>query len=196
MDDWPTLPQLARELDIADSTSRRWAASFSDFLSTKGHGPTRRFHPQTREVLKRVQTLYASGFNTEQVAEVLRHEFPAIINTVAIPASDERAHEHKDVTTLQSALVALVALTEQQTALQTHVAQMQERFVQELRETETRLEGELTATRTENTRLWDYIDKRLEERDRQLTQATRLMIEKKQATQRKSWWQRICGRKS
>ena len=59
MDDWPTLPQLARELDIADSTARRWAASFFDFLPTKGHGPTRRFHPQTREVLKRIQTLYA-----------------------------------------------------------------------------------------------------------------------------------------
>ena len=144
MDDWPTLPQLARELDIADSTARRWAASFFDFLPTKGHGPTRRFHPQTREVLKRIQTLYASGFNTGQVAEVLRHEFPAIINTVAIPASDERAHEHKDVATLQSALVSLM---EQQTA---HMAHMQERFVQELRETATRLEEELTATRTEN----------------------------------------------
>ncbi len=136
MNDWPTLPQLARELDIADSTARRWAAAFADFLPTKGHGPTRRFHPQTREVLQRIQTLYASGFNTEQVAEVLHHEFSAMINTVAIPASDERAHERKDVATLQSALVSLM---ERQTALQTHMAQMQDRFVQELKETETPL---------------------------------------------------------
>jgi DNA-binding transcriptional MerR regulator len=110
MDDWPTLPQLARELDIADSTARRWAASFVDVLPTTGHASTRCFHLQTREVVKRIRTLYTSGFNTEQVAEVLRHEFPATINTVAIPASDERAHERKDkdVATLQSVLVALM----------------------------------------------------------------------------------------
>jgi hypothetical protein len=39
-------------------------------------------------------------------------------------------------------------------------------------------------------------DKRLEERDRQLTQTLRLMTEEKQATQRKAWSQRIFGGKS
>ncbi len=76
------------------------------------------------------------------------------------------------------------------------MTQMQERFVQELRETETRLREKLTATRTENAQLREYIDKCLEERDRQLTQTLRLMTEEKQATQRKAWWQRMFGRKS
>ena len=126
----------------------------SDFLPTTGRGPTRHFHPQTREVFRRVQTLYAAGSNTKQVIAVLRREFPATIVTVAIPESNERAHEHKDVATVQSALVTLM---EQQTAVQTHLGQMQERFVQEFRETETRLG----------------------ERDRQLTRTIRLIIEQK-----------------
>ena len=76
------------------------------------------------------------------------------------------------------------------------MTQMQERFVQELRETETRLREKLTATRTENAQLREYIDKCLEERDRQLTQTLQLMTEEKQDTQRKAWWQRMFGRKS
>jgi len=34
VDDWPTLPQLARELGIAESTARRWASAVCTSIHT------------------------------------------------------------------------------------------------------------------------------------------------------------------
>ena len=60
METWPTLPQLARELGVADSTARRWTAAFPDLFPLRGRGAARRVHPQSREVLKLIQALYGS----------------------------------------------------------------------------------------------------------------------------------------
>jgi len=190
VDDWPTLPQLARELGVADSTARRWASSFPDLLPTKGHGSARRFHPQARDVLKRVQSLYTAGFNTDQVAELLQREFPATVDVVTV--SETQAHERKDIVGLQSAIVAIF---EQQTEIREQMVKMEQYFIQELTETETRLEDELRAVREEHSHLRDFIDDRLEERDRKLMETLRMMHEKAQREvaaaqeqKKRRWW--------
>lgn len=176
MDDWPTLPQLARELGVADSTARRWASSFPNLLPTKGHGAARRFHPQARDVLKRVQSLYTAGLTTEQIAELLHRDFPATIDIVDV-VSEGQAHERKDIQGIQTALMAIF---EQQTEMREVMGRMETHFMQEI-----------AATREENSRLRDFIDDRLEERDKNLMETLRMMRERSQEEvrqQKKGWW--------
>lgn len=176
MDDWPTLPQLARELGVADSTARRWAAAFPDLLPTKGHGSARRFHPQSREVLGRVQSLYTAGFNTEQISAMLNREFPATIDVIEV-VSEGQAHERKEVEGLQSVLVGIF---QQQTQMREEMSRMETRFL-----------DEIAAAREENSELRSFIDERLEERDRKLMETLRMMQERAQEEskqQKKGWW--------
>ncbi|MFX4300660.1 MerR family transcriptional regulator [Alicyclobacillus tolerans] len=190
MEDWPTLPQLARELGVADSTARRWASSFPDLLPTKGHGSARRFHPQARDVLKRVQSLYTAGFNTDQVSELLQREFSATVDVVTV--SETQAHERKDIVGLQSAITAIF---EQQTEICEQMVKMEQRFIQEIAEIETHLENELVAVREENERLRNMLDERLESRDKVLMETLRALQEKtqqelaaSQEQKKRRWW--------
>lgn len=91
METWPTLPQLARELGVADSTARRWTAAFPDLFPLRGRGAARRVHPQSREVLKRIQALYGAGFETKQITELLHREFPITVEVATISEGEQSA---------------------------------------------------------------------------------------------------------
>jgi DNA-binding transcriptional MerR regulator len=184
MEDWPTLPQVARELAVAESTARRWAASFSDLLPTKGHGAARRFHPQTWQVLKRVQTLYMTGLNTTQVAEVLHQEFPVTIDVRAEPVREELVQKQS----MAPLHAALTAIAEQQAALQEQLAQMEPRLVQELAETQQRLAAELVTLRTENRQLREQMEAQGAERDRQLMHTMQEVLAERAVRSPRSWW--------
>lgn len=119
MDDWPTLPQLAREIGIAESTARRWASAFAGFLRSHGRGSARRFHPQAREVLRRIKTLYDSGLTTEQVAATLAAEFPAHVD-VPEQVIERRARELEDLVVAQARVIE--RLSEELAALRAEVA--------------------------------------------------------------------------
>jgi hypothetical protein len=78
LEDWISLPRIAREIDAPSSTVRRWAAALDEFLTSRGNGAGRRFHFDAREVLRRAKVLYGTGLGAEQVLEVLRAEGPRI----------------------------------------------------------------------------------------------------------------------
>lgn len=83
---WRTLPQLARELDVAESTARRWAKAFARYLPSKGRGAARRYAPEAKAVLARVKELFDAGLTTQQVEEALRASFSATLDVV--PTAD------------------------------------------------------------------------------------------------------------
>jgi len=74
---WTTLPKIARDIDVPDSTVRRWASSLGEFLASRGRGAGRRFDPSAKTVLGRARDLYAEGLSTEQIVEILRSEDPS-----------------------------------------------------------------------------------------------------------------------
>ncbi|HEY8449123.1 MAG TPA: MerR family transcriptional regulator [Bacillota bacterium] len=103
-EEWLTLPQIARELGIAESTARRWAAAFAELLPARGRGSARRFHPQARQVLARARALFEQGLTTDEVAEALRREFPATLDVT--PASEGRAEHERSEPAVLRALIA------------------------------------------------------------------------------------------
>jgi DNA-binding transcriptional MerR regulator len=184
LDDWITLPQLARELNIAESTARRWASSFQELLPSKGRGSGRRFHPQAREVLRRAHVLFESGLTTEQVSDVLHREFAA---TFDIEISETRTHEQKNIgTVFKQYENALMMMAEEQRRLREEMNEMYERMSEELEA----VRKEVAATRAENERLHETLEQKLAERDKRLMETLRSFQEEK----KKSWWKRLFQR--
>lgn len=119
VDDWPTLPQLAREIGIAESTARRWASAFASLMPSRGRGSARRFHPRARDVLRRAKSLFDAGLTTEQVAATLAAEFPAHVD-VPETIVERRARELEDIVAAQAQVIQ--RLSEELAALRAEVA--------------------------------------------------------------------------
>lgn len=161
MEDWLTLPQLARELNVADSTARRWAGLFPDLMPTNGRGSGRRFHPVAREVLKRVQRLYDQGLRTEQISELLHKEFTALVDV-----DDTQADLERNNTPMLNQLTAAVL---------------------QLAEQQAQLRDEIATTRDENRELRTLIEERLDARNRVLVETLRELQAAKQRKRRWPW---------
>lgn len=137
MDEWVTLPQLARELGVSDSTARRWAATFPELLPSKGKGASRRFHPQARQVLAKLQLLLEGGITTEQAAAVLHREYSATLDVVPVSSpqagGDQRAPAPADLLELVTRAIDTV---QQETAAV--LAEQERRYIGALQEQESR----------------------------------------------------------
>lgn len=162
MEDWLTLPQLARELDVSDSTSRRWAAEFSEFLTSRGRGSGRRFHPEARQVLRRVSELFTAGLNTEQAAEALRREFTATTEVSPTAVSEVQPQPDKQLA-LVPALLAFMQAQEERLQL---------------------VQAELATTREKLERM----ELQAEERDRRLMEAMQQLRAGYEEHRRRPWW--------
>lgn len=90
-DEWLTLPQIARLLDIAESTARRWAKAFEEFLPSRGRGAHRRFAPPAVDVFQKIKVLYDAGHTTEFVREHLQAQFPTTIDAELVEEKQRRA---------------------------------------------------------------------------------------------------------
>jgi DNA-binding transcriptional MerR regulator len=177
-DEWLALPQIAHELGIADSTARRWAILWPEWVKTRGHGSGRRFHQETREFFARVQTLYDKGYTKEQITEVLRREFSATVEAVTVPEP-----------TLSPAESALLALAE---GLQTALQDMEARITGAHRAEVASLKAEIADLRVqlqiaEDTRRHDAAN-----HDAELMLKIRLAVqttmEEHTPQGRRSWW--------
>lgn len=107
MEDWVSLPHIAREIDIPNSTARRWAATLDEFLISRGRGAGRRFHPDAREVLRRAKLLYGTGLGADQILEILRAEAPRSADEAGV--ADEAGAS--SVSAIAGEILALASLT-------------------------------------------------------------------------------------
>ncbi|CAM3982930.1 MerR family transcriptional regulator [Alicyclobacillus pomorum] len=189
-EEWVSLSTIARELDIADSTARRWASMFSDFLEAKGRGAGRRFNPQARDVLRRVQQLYDKNLTADQIADTLRQEFSVVVD---VQSEDERTPSNVPAVKTEEVLHMMAQA----------MAEQQRRLVNELRiqlsDTLSALRNEIAATREENEKLRTMLDERLNESEQRLQQRDKMLLDTLQtmnerANEKKSWWQRLMGK--
>lgn len=66
-----TPSDVSRLLGIPQSTLRRWAVRFSDFLSPEAHQRKRKYTQQDLDVLSQVQTLAAQNYPLDDIAQKL-----------------------------------------------------------------------------------------------------------------------------
>ena len=77
MDEWLSLPRIARKLDMPESSARRYVATLASFLPQRMAGRLVLFHAPTAErVLIRAAELFTQGLRLARVKERLSQEMP------------------------------------------------------------------------------------------------------------------------
>lgn len=142
-----TIAELAERADIPNSTCRRYLGTFEVFFLVKGGNRVKKYESQAVDILKRIKQLYDEGQDTNEIHNVLKKDFPLVIN------GDEQQEEDEEtsmVSTLATSedIVEIKRILEQQT-------QFNQMLLQKLEEQN------------------NYIKESLERRDRQLLEALR-----------------------
>jgi len=78
--DYYTLKEIAKELDVPESTAHHWKELFLTWLPIKGEGRKKRYHSDCIEILQTVQNLYNQNTSTEDIKDILTQKYP-ITNT-------------------------------------------------------------------------------------------------------------------
>ena len=78
MGNWVLLGELAKMSKVSDSTARRYANIFSDYMQSKSFGRITKYQPESAAIFSRVSELYQEGRNTVEILDILPHEFPRL----------------------------------------------------------------------------------------------------------------------
>lgn len=178
-----TMAQIAKKLNLAESTARFYRNRFEEFIPFVGEGRKKRYTHETVEVLRFI----AEGFNRNLTAMDIKDglsrmvakniEFEEVTATTIAAAQQQTENEQK-----QHTLQLQIALEQMSTTMQIMANQKEE--IAELRKHIADVENQQQEQR-------EYINTKLEERDRKLLESIREIQETKKqiaATQQKKWW--------
>jgi transposase len=90
MNKYLTISELAKQVDLSNSTCRRYLDSFEEFFLVKGGSRVKKYEVEAATVLKRIRDLYDDGMVTKEIHSILAQEFPIVIN------SDEQQRGRND----------------------------------------------------------------------------------------------------
>jgi DNA-binding transcriptional MerR regulator len=75
-----TIAELAKQVDIPNSTCRRYLASFEAFFVVKGGNRLKKYESHAVDVLTRIKNLYDEGLESSEIYNVLMNEFSLVID--------------------------------------------------------------------------------------------------------------------
>ena len=173
-----TNADIARQLDLPESTIRYYRDRFEAFLPIVGEGRQRRYRPEALEVFRVIAETLRSNGTASDVESALSRMFPRAMPT-------DRKSQQQDAVAQQQPSLQLseqlaVVLRQQYEAIG-HQSAAIETLTQEVAELRRQL-----AARDETR------EQRAEERDQALVAAMRRLME---AQQTQSFWQRLFGSK-
>lgn len=201
-----TIAEIAKRLDMPESTVRYYRDRFPAFIVTSGDGRSRRYHPMTAEVMRMIADGYGKGLNPQQIENILSREFPRVVehdSQSQLPqAAPQQQYEYMQnhAAIMRSILAQLSSITDrldrqekiiidQAVAMNTQ-AQEIDRLTQEL--ADARKDREMTESRIEEmSKLVTAADDRARITDDRLT-AWRAELEKRERSRSSlPWWKKI-----
>ncbi|MFP4392206.1 MAG: MerR family transcriptional regulator [Desulfohalobiaceae bacterium] len=75
-EEYLTIKEIARTLEVPESNIRYYRDRFQEFLPAVGQGRKKRYKAQALEVFRYIVQAYQNDLSTEQVAQKLQHKFP------------------------------------------------------------------------------------------------------------------------
>lgn len=163
MEEWRTIAEMAQELNLGETTVRRYTRIFDTYLQKRKLGRATKYSREAQEIIQGIAELYDQGYGTVEVDAVLSRQYSKIID-VDSTGGEVVAVDGGDMEIKMSSIVNIIK--EQQ------------------REIEA-LKSELEKTQTQ-------IASTADERDRVLIAKMReMMTEKEKERQRLPWWKRI-----
>jgi len=82
-----SVAEIARELELPESTVHYWKNRFAQHLPSVGRGRQKRFRPEAVEVFAAISRLLKQGHTARDVMDQLAHSYP--LQADAMPASAE-----------------------------------------------------------------------------------------------------------
>jgi predicted transcriptional regulator len=90
MEQWYTIGEISRELNIPESTIRRYVITYKEFFPSRNFGGRYpKFHEKAIEIVSVVYDKYAQGKKGEEIREALRREYPVVIDLDGDCKTDE-----------------------------------------------------------------------------------------------------------
>ncbi|MDN4076291.1 MULTISPECIES: MerR family transcriptional regulator [Bacillales] len=185
MDKLLTIAEMAKELDIAESTVRYYRDRFPDFMFSVGEGRKKRYRPETVEVLRFI----AEGFNRNltaiEIESGLSLDFSRNIEVEEETAEPIAVAQQQSKNELNQYAVQLQTAMEQMgSAMQIMVDQKEE----------------IAELRKQVAEQKQYVEETLQQRDERLMESMKQFLEQKKATaassdsEKKGFWARIFNR--
>jgi len=95
VEDWLSVAQLSKTLEIPETTTRRYLNNFEEYFRSEQIGRGKKYHPGSIEILQRVATLYSRDYETAEIKRILADEYAFIVEndeyhdaTIQPPAYD------------------------------------------------------------------------------------------------------------
>ncbi|MGM0971306.1 MAG: DUF3967 domain-containing protein [Bacillota bacterium] len=179
-----TMTQIAKQLNLAESTARFYRDRFENYIPSVGEGRKKRYKPETIEVLRFIAEGFKRNLTATDIEEGLSRmiarntEFEEVTATTTATAQQQSKNEPNHY-----ALQLQIAIEQMNAAIQVIGNQKEE--IAELRKHVAIIENKQQEQQ-------EYINTKLEERDKMLMESIREIQESKKqlvANQQKKWWQ-------
>lgn len=90
MEGWYTINQISKELNIPETTARRYTVTFKEFFPSRTFGGRYdKYHEKAIHIVGTIYDLYAQNKKAEEIREHLKAEFPIVIDVETDTKSEE-----------------------------------------------------------------------------------------------------------
>lgn len=172
-----TIAEIAKQLNIPESTARFYRDRFENYIPSVGEGRKKRYKPETIEVLRFIAEGFKHNLPSTEIEDGLARMVARNIEVEKEPAATQAIVQQEpqiDALQLQTVLKNMSATLEiiadqkaELTELRKHIADV-EKTQREQRE---------------------YIDTTLIEREKRLMESIRTIQQQHAAAREKKWWQ-------
>jgi DNA-binding transcriptional MerR regulator len=169
-----TIAEIAKQLNIPESTARFYRDRFETFIPMVGTGRNKRYRPETADVLRYVAEAYKRNEQQWQIEEALSR---MVARNIDIP--DETA----PTAVVAQQQQAMLVMAEQFQKAMGQIASAMETVAEQKKEI-SELREHVSDIEQQQIRQNQYIEESLTKRDQQLMEALREIREAKQ----KKWW--------
>jgi len=172
-----TMAQIAKQLDLAESTARFYRDRFENYIPSVGEGRKKRYKPETIEVLRFIAEGYNRNLTAMDIEDGLSRmvarniDFEEVTATTTAAAQQQSKSEPN-----QYALQLQFAVEQMSSAMQVIADQKEE--IAELRKHVAIIENKQKEQQ-------EYINTKLEEQEQNLMESIR---EIQKSKQKKRWW--------
>ena len=99
-----TLSRLSTELNIPESTLRRYTKQFSEFIPSIGQGRKRRFRAEAKPILLKISQYYREGLETDQVTARLEQTYQRTVDVTDLAVARQGGISEDSAAELAAAL--------------------------------------------------------------------------------------------
>lgn len=163
MEEWRTIAEMAKELNLGETTVRRYTKLFDTYLQKRKLGRATKYSKEAQKTIQDIAELYDQGYGTVEIEDILSRQYSKIID-VDNTGGEVVAVDDGDMEVKISSIVNIIK--EQQRQIET-------------------LKSELEKTQTQITATAEERDKAI------LVKMREIMQEKEKERQGLPWWKKI-----